>query len=373
MSNHFSRRQFFKHSQVAFLGFSTLGMASAWGYAGLAQTLKNISLADNISPKIEAEIYALMQKKVVPGAAIALIQNSQLVWSRGFGVRNINTQSSVNNQTVFACASLSKPLFAYAAMKMCASGLLNLDTPLTEYTAKPYISDPRIKLITTRMVLSHTTGFPNWSGDQPVWIDFTPGSRFQYSSEGFLYLQSVVEEITQQPLNDYMDRHIFAPLDMTSSSYIWQNRFENVAANGHDEDGNPEPLRRPSKAVSAGSLRTTANDYAKFLIAMLQPGTKESFLLDEANLNLMTKPHIKISQSLAWGLGWGIEKTPNGDFFWHWGDSGVYKSFTFGSRSLQTAIVILTNAQNGLRIAPEVVNKTIGGEHPAFSFGMIDY
>lgn len=373
MSNHFSRRQFFKHSQAAFLGFSTLGIATAWGYAGLTQTLRNIRLANNISPKIEAEISALMEKKVVPGAAIALIQNSQLVWSRGFGVRNTDTQSPVNDQTVFARASLSKPLFAYAAMKMCANGLLNLDTPLTEYTAKPYISDSRIKLITTRMVLSHTTGFPNWSGDQPVWIDFTPGSKFRYSSEGFLYLQSVVEEITQQPLNDYMNSHVFAPLGMTNSSYIWQNRFENIAANGHDDRGNPQPLRKPSQALSAGSLRTTANDYAKFLMAMLQPGTKASFLLDEDNLNLMTKPNIKISQSLSWGLGWGIEKTPNGDFFWHWGDSGIYKSFTFGSRSLQTAIVILTNAQNGLRIAPEVVNKTIGGKHPAFSFSMIDY
>ncbi len=373
MQTHLSRRQLIKYSRTAFLAFSS---SSIFGLIGNYQALgksKNGGTREKVIADLQTKILEVMRKAAVPGAEIAVIKDGEILWSRGFGLKNRNRKDPVTDDTVFAAASLSKPVFAYAVLKMCEQGILNLDTPLTEYTDKPYIDDPRLKLITTRMVLSHTTGFPNWSGDDPVWIDFTPGTKFSYSSEGFLYLQKVVEKVTGQPLNEYMTRNIFVPFDMKNSSYVWKNQYESLAANGHDSSGNPQPLRKPSQAVSAGSLRTTATDFAKFLVAMMQPGAKDSFQLTEESLTQMVRPNIKINQSLAWGLGWGLENTPDGDFFWHWGDSGIFKSFTLGSRTLKVGIVILTNSENGLRTCREIVRSSIGGKHPAFDFSMINY
>ncbi len=371
--NHylFSRRQFIKYGSATALSFAGVSLGEL-GQKSARSQVNNGAISPAIAA-LEKDIPGMMEQAVIPGIAIALIKNAEVVWSQGFGVKDNDSKDPVHTHTVFSAASLSKPIFAYAVMKMCEQGKLELDTPLTEYTKKPYISDPRINLITTRMILSHTCGFPNWSGDDPLSIDFPPGSKFSYSSEGYIYLQSVVEGITQQLLNDYMTHNVFTPLRMTNSSYIWQKAYEFSAAKGHDRDGNPQPLSRPRQAVSAGSLRTTVIDFAKFLIAMMESRPNDPFELEEKSLNLMVHENIKISQHLGWGLGWGVEHTPNGDFFWHWGDSGIFKCITFGSKQHRSGIVILTNSANGLKICEEIVTRSLGGQHIAFDFRMIDY
>jgi CubicO group peptidase (beta-lactamase class C family) len=373
MPKRISRRQFLKHTQAAILGLSTFSAASLGRNSQAFGQWKPSAPPEKLIANLESRIPQLMEDAGVPGAAVAAVRNGEIFWSRGFGVKNADTGEPVGADTVFAAASLSKPVFAYAVLKMCELGELNLDTPLTHYTDKPYISDPRIEQITARMVLSHTTGFPNWSGDDPVWIDFPPGTRFSYSSEGFLYLQTVVERLTGEPLNNYMTRNVFAPLGMNSSSYVWKPAYQLSAANGHDREGNPDPLSKPKEANSAGSLRTTAADYAKFLLAMTEPASSEPFRLSEESLNNMLRENVKISQSLGWGLGWGLERTGSGDFFWHWGDGTIFKSFTLASRRLKTGIVILTNSENGLLIGEAIVGMAVGGKHPAFSFSMIKY
>ena len=98
--------------------------------------------------------------------------------------------------------------------------------------------DPRYKKITARMLLSHTSGFPNWrwfNDDRKLNINFEPGSRYAYSGEGIDLLQLVVETITNKPLQDLMRAHVFEPFGMTRSSMVWENRFESDYANGYDE------------------------------------------------------------------------------------------------------------------------------------------
>jgi CubicO group peptidase (beta-lactamase class C family) len=366
MSQFLSRRQFVNY------GIKTLISISAFSLLSLHRN-RSLDAADNVIANLEAQIPQLMKSALIPGLQLAIIRDRELFWSRGFGVKNRTTKKPVSNDTVFAAASLNKPLFAYAVLKMVEQGKLGLDTPLTEYTAKPYISDPRIKLITIRRILSHTTGFPNWSGSNPLTIKFPPGTRFGYSGEGYLYLQKVVEEITQQSLTEYLHQQIFVPLGMNSSSLIWQSAFQATASDGHDRKGNPTPMGKPKQASAAGSLRTTASDYAKFLAAMMKSGAIETPILTEASFNHMLQSQIKINQFIDWGLGWGLETTKDNKFFWHWGDLVTFKSFTIASRELGTGIVIFTNSQNGLKICEKIVSTAIGGQHPAFDFKMIEY
>jgi CubicO group peptidase (beta-lactamase class C family) len=376
MLKKINRRQFFRNSSAFIFGLSSFALMSLLAKKALGQNFnkqKLIYTPDILIPFLSEKIPQLMAQNLIPGLSIALVDRGELLWKEGFGVKNYQTKIPVDSETIFPAASLGKPLFAYMVMKLVEKGVLNLDTPLTEYTAKPYIGDRRIERITPRIVLNHTTGFPNWSGDKPVWIEADPGTKFGYSGEGYLYLQKVIEEITAEAFSSYSRREFFLPFGMNNSSYIWEREYEGNATDGHDRRGNPTPMRRPTEALAAGSLRTTAGDYAKFLIMMMQGADNDDVLLEERSLQQMLTPEIKLNQWLDWGLGWALEWSNNHRYFWHWGDGGIFKSFTLGSKDDQTAIVILTNSQNGLKICEDTVNFTIGGEHPAFNFSMIEY
>jgi CubicO group peptidase (beta-lactamase class C family) len=366
MYENLSRRKLLHHGFQALVGLSSFSLLSL--HRNRCTWAANDAIAN-----LEVQIPRLMRTALVPGLAVAVIRDGELYWSRGFGVRSTSSKKAVTKDTIFAAASLNKPLFAYAVLKMVEQGKLDVDTPLAKYIAKPYTLDPKINLVTIRRVLSHTTGFPNWSGDEPVKIKFQPGTKFSYSGEGFIYLQKVVEEITQQPLHQYINSSILAPLQMNSSSLIWQSAFQETASDGHDRKGKAIPMGKPKLASAAGSLRTTAEDYAKFLIAMMRPGSIDSPTLTEDSLTNMLQPQIQINKSLDWGLGWGLEKLGDERFFWHWGDLVSFKSFTMANRESGSGIVIFTNSQNGLKICPKIVKQAIGGEHPAFNLAMIEY
>jgi CubicO group peptidase (beta-lactamase class C family) len=189
---------------------------------------------------MERDIPELMRKDGIPGLTIGVIREGKMAWVHGFGVKEINGGQAVTTETIFEAASLSKPVFAYGVLKLVEQGKLGLDVPLTTYLPKPYVDDARLEKITARIVLSHRTGFPNWRDGDSLPIYFTPGERFSYSGEGYVYLQRVVEKITAKPLNEYMKEAVFVPLGMTSSSYVWRAEFDALTATGHDDDGKPE-------------------------------------------------------------------------------------------------------------------------------------
>ncbi|MEO1186364.1 MAG: serine hydrolase domain-containing protein, partial [Cyanobacteria bacterium J06636_27] len=195
-----SRRKFLEQSTTAIVSLSSISL--------LKLLSDSVSAAETVTGNLETQIPRLMRSNRIPGVSIAMIRDGELFWNKSFGIKHKYRKTSVNNETIFAAASLTKPLFGYAVLKMAERGEIDLDAPLTKYT-KPLINDSRIKLVTARRVLSHTTGFPNWSGSKPVWFKNNPGTKFGYSGEGFLYLQNAVEKITQQPLEKYLQENIF--------------------------------------------------------------------------------------------------------------------------------------------------------------------
>src|SRR5258708_22224234 len=220
-------------------------------------------------PQLERDIPELMKKAGVPGLAIAVIRGGKTTWLHGFGMKEVKTGQPVTGETVFEAASLSKPVFTYGVLKLVEQGRLGLDVPLTTYLPKPFVAgDERLAKITARIVLSHRTGFPNWPADDgSVSIYFTPGERFSYSGQGYIYLQRVVEQITGKSLNQYMTEAVFTPLGMTSSSYVWRPDFDALTATGYDSDGKPTELRKPTEAGSASTTNTTDKEHALFVVA----------------------------------------------------------------------------------------------------------
>jgi len=146
---------------------------------------------------LEIMIPSRMEQEKVTGFSAVLIDKANVIWSKGFGYSHASLKKPMTKNTNTEAGSLSKPVFAYLVLKACEKGLLDLDIPLVNYLSHPKIENmPLFDLITARMVLSHSTGLPNWKDLPPgreLKVYLTPGSRFTYSGEGYQYLQAVPE------------------------------------------------------------------------------------------------------------------------------------------------------------------------------------
>jgi CubicO group peptidase (beta-lactamase class C family) len=306
---------------------------------------------------------------------MSIIRDGELVYSMGWGVKRIGEGAQINEQTIFPAASLTKPVFAYGAMKLVRDGRLDLDRSLSDYLDVPYIQgDDRLQKITARMVLSHTTGFPNWrpgrwtGSPKPLAIQFEPGTNFRYSGEGYNYLQLVVENITGQHLDIYIKDAVLNPLGMHDSYFVWDEALESVIAVPHNRWGRAVDKWqwRPEKPEAAGTLFTTILDYARFMSAMLLTADNYKHLANSTQklspkyLEKMLKPQIEIDNQMAWSLGWGLKEHGKEWSFWQWGDNPGFKHFAVGSRSHKFAAVIFTNGQNGKSVYRHIMEAVLG-------------
>jgi CubicO group peptidase (beta-lactamase class C family) len=344
---------------------------------------QQVPLAKMSIARLEKDVPRLLKESDVPGLTIALIRDGRLVWSGAFGLANADTKKRVTPNTVFEAASLSKPVFAYAVLKLVDEGKLNLDTPLNKYLGNNYDvgGDERMNLITARRVLSHTSGFPNWrpDGSKSLSILFTPGEKFSYSGEGMVYLSRVVVKITGMDFEEFMQQYALRPLGMTASSYIWQDRYDSLKAYRHDMLGKMSGRNQPTGGHAGGTVReqgnaaaslcTTAIDYAKFVIAVLN-GTG----LKKDTWAQMLTPQVRVDEKyppVAWGLGLGLETMPEGEYFWHWGDNGDSKAYVAALVSGKDAVLYFADGSNGLSFTSEILDDAIGGYHPALAH--LDY
>jgi CubicO group peptidase (beta-lactamase class C family) len=143
------RREFFGYSAAAALGFS-LSPLPGWSQDKPSEKKNDLAAPapsfDIIIRNLEQQTLNVLDENFVPGLAIVLIRNGKAGWHRAFGVRDSESKKPVDDGTIFEAASMGKPVFAYAVMKLCERGMLNLDTPLTRYTPERYLKgDPRAR------------------------------------------------------------------------------------------------------------------------------------------------------------------------------------------------------------------------------------
>lgn len=353
-------------SRRTFAGEDRLGSESA---------LKTEVPLEDLLPTLEAGIAETMISLNVPGLSLALIRDAEIAWTKGFGIRDTATNATVDDATVFEAASLTKPVLAYAALALCEQGKLELDRPLAEFLPEPFTAEQPELLakVTARHVLTHTTGFPNWrSPGRPLKFLRPPGEKFSYSGEGFVYLQRVVEQVSDQPLDRLLARRLFEPLGMSSASLIWKEAYDDSLARGYLPRANSRGMRRKwTEPNAASSLVCTAADYARFVCALLSaPKADDRLLLTD--VSQMWKPQVEVTDGISWGLGIGSEHTPAGDACWHWGNNGSrYNCFVVAFPQQRIGLVVFTNSGNGLKACVDIVPAAIGGDHPALRWKMV--
>jgi CubicO group peptidase (beta-lactamase class C family) len=328
------------------------------------------AVLDSLAPELMKELH-------IPGASIALIDSRKLIWSKSYGIARVDQPVPVTDETLFEACSMTKPVFAYIVLKLAEQGLLDLDRPLAEYLRESYIpkQDQR-KHITARMVLSHTTGLPNWrkgedERDGPLPVLFSPGSRFGYSGEGVYWLQRIVEHITGEPLEIYAGRTLLRPLGLKHTSFVWTEDVEAKLAAGHDERGVFLKKTKYTHANAAYSLYTTAAEYAVFLTEIMKTDRSARHSLSQKSIDDMLSPQIKLDirepverpgraqgQAVYWGLGWSINETEEGRFFHHSGSNrSGFRCFSQFNIGRGSGIVIMTNSSNGSDFWTRLINR----------------
>lgn len=326
----------------------------------------------------QALIQRLATKHRVCAVSVAVIKDRQL---QGLHFASgCDPALAVDARSVFEAASLGKPVFSYAVLQLIAQGKIGLDVPLLTYLPKGYVhrqnpfndratsktdlvSDPRIAQVTTRMVLNHTTGLPNWSRT-PLCFDTDPGATWQYSGEGYMLLQRAVETFTGQPLDAFMRSQVFEPLSMTSSAYTWGANSGTALVPAMAADRTRRKLKPFVVPVAPTSLYTSAADYGRFVVALLN---------DRATLKEVTNSPVTVSRplDLQWGLGWAIERADDGLFIWHWGNNLGYRSFVMASIETGDGFVMFTDSDDGMALAEPIAQLVLPGKHKLFNFSML--
>lgn len=375
------RRQFLIEGGLGALSLTVLPHSSRAQPSPAPDRTVELPVDDPAVADLERLIPGLMGRFNIPGVSVAIVKDAKLHWRKGFGFKSRTSKAPVDHDTVFEAASISKTVFAYAVMKLCESGTIGLDTPLTRYTAQPFLlGDSRLEQITPRHVLSHTTGFQDWrSGSEPIRIHFQPGTRFRYSGEGYFYLQSVVTQLTGRvnrkecasyeaglevcatDIDDYLKSRLLVPFGMRASGYVWNDTFEIHSAQPHDGAGKPFAKAKPTASnaaryAAAGGLHTTPTDYAKFLIEILDPKSADDHRLNRASLVEMLRPQVTLDRSApvdgagSWALGWAVRERAGGNCMVHSGGQAGFQCLTVVSRERKSGFIIMTNSDNGWKL-----------------------
>ena len=334
---------------------------------------------------VDAVVNRLMRAGKVPGLGLALIQDGRPVLVKAYGLRDVASGKPLTPDTVMYGASFTKAAFAYTVMTLVDEGRIDLDRPIGSYLPRPLpkyedyrdlARDPRWQRLTPRMLLSHTSGFPNWrvfNDDRRLDIRFEPGSRYAYSGEGIDLLQLVIEQGIGADLGALMQSRVFDRFGMRRTGMTWRDDFASDLATGYDEEGRPIPYDHREHVDAAGSMATTVADFALFLAGVLRGDG-----LSAPARNEMLRPQVRIHSirqfptlapattednrgiDLAYGRGWGLFTSPYGPAYFKEGHDDGWNNYAVSFETGRSALLIMANSSNGEGIFKYLADELLG-------------
>lgn len=324
----------------------------------------------------------MLDRYKIPGAAIAIVHQGELVWSGNFGSSDLENQVPIHQDTVFQVASISKLVASLGVMHLVEQGILDLDEPVGTYLTRWQLptSDYNPQEVTLRRILSHTaglslSGYPGYHPDEPlpsleeslsgygvpaipVELIQPPGHAFRYSGGGYTLVELIIEEVTGISFTDFMDTEILGPMGMQNSSFFWQQHLQANTAKAYDDNLNLLPNFLYAEKAAAG-LYTTAQDLA--LLAVNQHNSYHSQgLFSKSSMEEFIQPVTGITgiMSLIYndmGLGHFIEITEDGKtVVSHDGSNQGWRSSYTLVPETGDGLVVLTNGNNGTYLYTEI-------------------
>jgi CubicO group peptidase (beta-lactamase class C family) len=341
-------------------------------------------------PKTLAE---RMKHYGVPGVSIAVINDYQLEWARGYGVLEVGGNEPVTLDSLFHAGSIAKPVSAAAALALVERGLLDLDedvnskliswqVPENEYTVD--------EKVTLRRLLSHSSGLtdgfamrsssdseydwgqtsegkapivtiqqlleaqPPADDGSPTRVTRVPGKAYQYSNLGYGVVQLLMTDVTGQPFSELMQETVLGPLGMTSSTFQQPlpEELRDRATTEHDVSGQPFAGKRHHfPLLASGGLWTTPSDLARFAIEIVRARAGESdLLLSREMAREMLTPQIEVPESFfsdSYGLGFDLADNGREFRFMHTGGTWGSTCLLWVHPETGQGAVIMTNSASG--------------------------
>lgn len=322
----------------------------------LMSDVLSYSHEDPAKTKISDDLERLLKANNIPTLGLGVIENGKLTQIKVYGTLNGKTTAPYNS--LFNVASLTKPVTAMAVLRLVSLGKWNLDEPLYKYFTDPDVADdPRHKKLTTRLVLSHQTGFSNWrwmNKDQKLSFNFDPSTKYQYSGEGFEYLRKAIEKKFNKSLEDLAKELVFNPLNMNDTSYLWNEKknAERIVI-GYDKNGKPYDTVKNRIPNAADDLMTSVEDYSNFLIAVM-----DNKLLSPQNFEEMKTKQVETKKNKYYGLGFEIYDLGNNEIsLSHSGSDKGVNTFAIILPKTKKGIVIFTNIDDGYKIYETLINQ----------------
>lgn len=337
------------------------------------------------SSELDESIRQLMQREKVNGLAVALIADGQVSQVKAFGYRNVAKDLPLTTDTVMYGASLTKTAFTYMVMQLVDEQKLGLDAPIAELLPRPLPEyedytdlreDDRWKLLTPRILLSHTTGFANFrwlEPDKRLRFHHRPAARYGYSGEGYYIMQLVLEEGLGLDVGKEMDKRVFERFKMKNTSMIWRDDFARNLADGYKLDGSMEKHDDRSSVSAAGSMDTTINDQALMWSGIIRGDGLSKKAFDEmkrSQLAIRSKhqfPTLLETLSddnktiqLSAGLGWITFQDTSGPAWFKGGHNDSTANMVVCFENGKRGIVLLSNDVRAEKIYPELVELLMG-------------
>lgn len=310
-----------------------------------------------VNLSFEVNINSWLVENKVPAVGIGIIENGKLKYVKVFGELQKNVPAPKN--TIFEIASMIKPVVAMVTLHLVQASQWNLDEPIAKYWVDPDLSDDTLhNKLTTRHILTHQTGFPNWRKGK-LRFEFEPGTKFQYSGEGFEYLRKALESKFKKTLVQLSDSILFKPLGMRDTRYFFDKNMDtSLYAIPHDGQGNRINISiSKDRGVNAAALMlTTVEDYSKFMIYVMNGAG-----LSPSLYNDMIRPQVSVKEHIARGLGWELVfDLPNSEFaIEHGGSNMGVKTMCIILPKSKRGIVAFTNGDNGIMVLNNIIKESL--------------
>jgi CubicO group peptidase (beta-lactamase class C family) len=310
-------------------------------------------------------IITAMNDSTFAGLGIGIVHQDQVIYAKGFGLAHMQQELPVTLETVFRIASISKTITAIGLMQLWEQEKFQLDAPVNEYLKAYQLNhpNPQAPPITFRHLLTHTSGLgtmrrltdmvrPGFGlavkPEMPIpplseyyveglKTELYPGRKWAYSNHGFATVGQLVEDISGEPFDEYMLRHVFEPL-------------------------------------GAGTVFSSVSDMVKYLTALLNGGANEyGAVLKPETLRMMMQPQYQIDERLsaAMGLAFWLDNFDGHRIAWHSGDWLGFMSAMYVAPDDDLGIVVFTNtntmniAHRPDSIAREMLRRLVGIPDPA--------
>ena len=284
-----------------------------------------VKLDDATVEIVEQMLMEKMSEERIPGLSIAVVVDGELVWSSGYGMADLENYVPATATTAYRTASIGKTMTATAVMQLVEQGRIDLDAPVQQYC--PAFPEKRWP-VTTRHLLGHTSGIRHYGGPNEeaelfntvhynsvvealdIFKDdsllFEPGTTYQYSTFGYDVLGCVVEGASGQDFLAYMREHVFEPAGMRSTrdddpAALIPRRAEGYLLTENGELRNSRAVDMSSK-LPAGGFITTAEDLARFAIAVME----HRLVQEETFEQMITPVRLRNGEAMGTGLGWGL-------------------------------------------------------------------